>query len=109
MRQNASERFTRILSELYDRIYNYCIKQIKNELVFGACMVSPKYSSVPCPPKAVQDEIERRVANYFGETEAVGYCFRYSSIPLSPRKNPQAISIEDYQISFNLISRENCN
>lgn len=106
MGENASERFTKVLSQLYDRIYNYCDKQIKNELTLGACIVTPKYASVPKPTQAVQAELERRTATYFEQTEAVGYCFRYSSIPLNPRKNPQAttqsISVDDYQMSLNL-------
>lgn len=106
MRENASERFTKVLSQLYDRIYNYCAKQIKNELVIGACIVTPKYSSLPLPTQAVQNEFERRAATYFEQTEAVGYCFRYSSIPLNTRKSPQAntesISADDYQMSLKL-------
>lgn len=39
MRQNASDRFAVAISQLLDRIYKYCIKQIENELVFGACTV----------------------------------------------------------------------
>lgn len=106
MKQNASERFAIAISQLLDRIYKYCTKQIENELIFGACTVNPKHASVPSPTQTIQKELESRATTYFMQTEAVGYYFRYWTPPIRRKINLQGalkpISADDYQMTLEI-------
>lgn len=106
MKTTASERFAAVLSQQLNRIYNYCTKQIENELIMGACTVNPKHASVPLPTKEIQTELERRAIAHFEQTDAIGYYFRYWTPPIRPEINLQgnvkSITADDYQMTSRL-------
>ena len=106
MTKNSSERLTITLSCLLKRIEDYCTKHIENEQPFGACTVNPKHTSAPIPTKDIHLELERRATEYFEQTKAVGYYFRYWTPPMLPVINnieaSKPITADDYQMSLEL-------
>ncbi len=102
MKQTASERFALALSQLLDRAYNYCTKQVENELPFGACLVTPIHACIPPPTKEIQIELEKRAASQFESTNAVGYYFRYCTLPINLQGAIEPVTADDYRMTLGI-------
>lgn len=106
MKQNAFERLAQELSSLLKRIHEYCLIHIEKGQPFGACIANPKSADTPIPSERIQIELERQATEYFQKTEAVGYYFRYSTLPMLPTDSEakKSITADDYQLSFDIPS-----